>query len=504
MKRPTPLLWISLGLAALTFSILLMSDLVVNLIPDQRLAVFAYRQKFSEALAVQYSLLAKDGDSGGIQEALDILVARNEDILSVALLLEDGTTLAVAGPHQNGWKMSYGDESTSDHIQVPIYNGNQLWATFQLRFHSLDEGSWTAFFRNSWVRFVGLVVVSSFWGYFWYMKRTLRQLDPTSVVPLRVKAAFDVLSEGVVLLDAENRIVLANRAFGQIVGIEAHEVVGEALEGFAWSSPDPLKPLRTYPWQTARTDKCLELDVPIVWKRSEGNHKKFSVNCTPILDERKCMRGVLVSFNDVTALDETIRALEASKAELEKMAFLDPLTGWFNRRAFFDAFEDQWEGIQREGTDLACIMADIDHFKSFNDRFGHTVGDQVIQAVAKILSTTIRPLDIMGRYGGEEFCIILPGHTCAEGAMVAERLRQQIEELANLTVRTTEGKKITMSFGVSAASLGGTDHLELVVQADKALYAAKEGGRNQVGHWTSEGPVTGQVQPAELVGRHFS
>ena len=99
MKRPTPLLWISLGLAALTLSILLMSDLVVNLVPDQALELFQYRQKYSEALAVQYSLLAKDGDHRGIQEAFQLLVERHEDILSVALRLADGTTLAQAGPH---------------------------------------------------------------------------------------------------------------------------------------------------------------------------------------------------------------------------------------------------------------------------------------------------------------------------------------------------------------------------------------------------------------------
>lgn len=504
MKRSTPLLWISFGLAALTLSILLMSDLVVNLIPDQTLELFAYRQKYSEALAVQYSLLAKDGDSRGIQEALDLLIERNEDLLSVALVLEDGTALAVAGPHEDIWLIPYGEQSTADHIQVPIYNANQLWGALQLRFQSSDQDHWKALLHNSWVHFLGLVVLSSFFGYFLYMKRTLRQLDPTSVVPIRVKAAFDVLTEGVVLLDTNNCIVLANRAFGQLVGTEPHDLMGKTLDQFGWTSPDPMKPLMAYPWQTAREDKCLELDVPLVWERTGEKSKKFRVNCTPILDERKWVRGILVSFDDVTKLDETIRELEVSKAELEKLALRDPLTGCFNRRALFEAFEDQWAVAQREGLDLVCIMTDIDHFKSYNDRYGHAVGDQVIQVVAKTLSSTIRPLDILGRYGGEEFCLLLPGHTLEEGARVGERLREKIERLASLAVRTTDGQKITMSFGVSAMSLGASDPLELVDQADKALYAAKQGGRNQVGIWTVEGPVTQMPEPAEMAGSRFS
>ena len=145
-------------------------------------------------------------------------------------------------------------------------------------------------------------------------------------------------------------------------------------------------------------------------------------------------------------------------------------------------------------------MADIDHFKSFNDRYGHSVGDQVIQVVADILSTTIRPTDIMGRYGGEEFCILLPGQGPEGVAKAAERLRLAISARANKAVRTTGDNKITMSFGVSCFSLGATGPLELVDQADKALYAAKEAGRNQVGQWTQEGSKAGLPIELELVG----
>ena len=504
MKRLTPIFWISLGLVSLTLSILLISDLAVNLIPDQSAQIMTYRQKYSEALAIQYSLLAQSGDEQTIQQALDLLVERNIDIQSVALVLENGEIMALAGPHHAIWTQPTGTDSTPDHIQIPIFNRDLMWGTFQLRFRSLDHDRWSNLLDTAWVRFLALVMGSGFLGYFLFMKRTLRQLDPSSVVPMRVQAAFDVLVEGVVFLDHENRIVLANRAFSQLVDVEPHDLIGNTLDRFGWVSPDPAHRLVTYPWETARQNKSLNLDVPLVWERSGEKVKKFRVNCTPILGEHRQGRGILVSFNDVTELDATIQELEIAKSEFEKLALRDPLTGCFNRRALFEAFEDQWEVVQGEGRNLVCIMADIDHFKSYNDRFGHAVGDQVIQVVAKVLSTTLRPLDIMGRYGGEEFCILLPGQTSTEGVLVAERLREQIELLASQSVRTTSGQKITMSFGVSAASLGASDPLELVDQADKALYAAKQGGRNQVGLWTSEGPVTRQVESVELTASRFS
>jgi diguanylate cyclase (GGDEF)-like protein len=504
MKRPTPIFWISLGLVSLTLSILLISDLVVNLIPDQAAQIFTYRQKYSEALAIQYSLLAQNGDEQTIQQALDLLVERNTDIQSVALVLGSGEIMALAGPHHDIWTQPSGTDSTPDHIQIPIFNGDLLWGTLQLRFRSLNNDWRSNFLETPWVRFLALVMSSGFLGYFLFMKRTLRQLDPSSVVPMRVQAAFDVLEEGVVFLDNEDRIVLANRAFSQLVDVDPHDLIGNKLEHFGWTSPDPANPLTTYPWKTARLDNRLHLGVPLAWERVGEKVRKFRVNCTPILGEHQQVRGILVSFNDVTELDDTIRELEFSKSELEKLALRDPLTGCSNRRALFEAFEDQWEITQRDGSDLVCIMADIDHFKSYNDRFGHAVGDQVIQVVANVLSTTLRPLDIMGRYGGEEFCILLPGQTLAEGVLVAERLREKIELEARKAIRTTSGQKITMSFGVSAASLGASDPLELVDQSDKALYAAKEAGRNRVGQWTPQGPVTDHAESVEMTGSRFS
>jgi diguanylate cyclase (GGDEF)-like protein len=134
-------------------------------------------------------------------------------------------------------------------------------------------------------------------------------------------------------------------------------------------------------------------------------------------------------------------------------------------------------------------MSDIDHFKLFNDRYGHAVGDQVIKSVAKCLGTDLREVDMLCRYGGEEFCIMLPNSTVKQAFDVAERLRSAIENHAGAAVRDIPGIRITSSFGVASIKLGAKDPAELIDQADQALYQSKQNGRNRVSIWAGERSV---------------
>jgi diguanylate cyclase (GGDEF)-like protein len=125
-------------------------------------------------------------------------------------------------------------------------------------------------------------------------------------------------------------------------------------------------------------------------------------------------------------------------------------------------------------------MMDIDHSKRINDQFGHPIGDQAIQAVAICLRAGLRLTDIVGRYGGEEFCVMFPGTPLEEASEIAERLRLRIEAEAGNRLRMTPPIVITVSAGVSSTACGPQSPLELIEQADKALYVAKEEGRNCV------------------------
>jgi diguanylate cyclase (GGDEF)-like protein len=129
-------------------------------------------------------------------------------------------------------------------------------------------------------------------------------------------------------------------------------------------------------------------------------------------------------------------------------------------------------------------MADIDHFKSVNDRYGHAVGDKVIRFLANIITEHSRPSDLVGRFGGEEFCIVLPGIGSKIAAEIAERLRLLVEK--GHGVNFSSGMRITTSFGVSSVARGVHDLHVLLEQADKSLYAAKRSGRNCVVRWTRD------------------
>ena len=187
------------------------------------------------------------------------------------------------------------------------------------------------------------------------------------------------------------------------------------------------------------------------------------------------------------ALVRTVADLEAAQAEilrqnieLERLASRDPLTGCSNRRAFYAQFEKAFTESREHDTELCCLMVDIDHFKRINDQFGHGVGDQAIQAVASGLSAGLRLTDAVGRYGGEEFCLMFPRTTLTEASNLGERLRIRVETEAGDRVRVASRLVITVSCGVSSTAFGARTPLELIDQADKALYAAKEGGRNCV------------------------
>ena len=164
-----------------------------------------------------------------------------------------------------------------------------------------------------------------------------------------------------------------------------------------------------------------------------------------------------------------------------QLANTDPLTGILNRRAFMERMEAELHRAGREGGEISLIITDLDHFKSINDRFGHVMGDLVLQKFVETLSTIIRPYDFMGRYGGEEFAIGLPGVDGRQAGEVAERIRRGVESLDLTAPGLSAGVRITASFGAASLCREGRENLSsLITRADDALFRAKREGRNHV------------------------
>ncbi len=164
-----------------------------------------------------------------------------------------------------------------------------------------------------------------------------------------------------------------------------------------------------------------------------------------------------------------------------RLASTDSLTGVLNRRAFMERMEQEINRSFRENSPLSLILADIDHFKGVNDRHGHQVGDLVLQKFVSQLTESSRTYDFVGRYGGEEFVICLPGSTDSQARTVAERMRKSVEEMRIMLPDISKSVRITTSFGVVTLRLELEDSVDsLIGRADDALYKAKREGRNRV------------------------
>lgn len=171
--------------------------------------------------------------------------------------------------------------------------------------------------------------------------------------------------------------------------------------------------------------------------------------------------------------------------EVNRLATTDGLTGLFNRRHFFQLAETEFERSLRYGRPLGAIMCDIDHFKKVNDTCGHAAGDQVLRSVATSLREALRSTDILGRYGGEEFCLLLPETPHDRLMSVAERLRQSVEQAS---IETSVGKlRVTISLGIASGERGFSSLEALLDCADAGLYRAKRDGRNRIGEEDPKG-----------------
>jgi len=177
------------------------------------------------------------------------------------------------------------------------------------------------------------------------------------------------------------------------------------------------------------------------------------------------------------ALQSQLEAVQALQAQLSEQANRDPLTGLYNRRYLNGALSREFDRGTEAGKPLAVLLIDIDHFKQINDQFGHSIGDRVLEDVAALLQVNVRPGDIVCRYGGEEFLVLLPEMDARTALKRAEQYRAEISMPG--AVNATIGKPVTLSVGVACTTDMTASPQGLIDQADEALYQAKLGGRNR-------------------------
>ncbi|GAB4502671.1 MAG: hypothetical protein Fur0035_22260 [Anaerolineales bacterium] len=272
----------------------------------------------------------------------------------------------------------------------------------------------------------------------------------------------------VLITDTRGIIEYVNPSFKKITGYSAEECLGKnpRLVKSGETSAEKYVEL----WQALKDGQ--------VWRGEFHNRKKNGelywvlAVVSPIRDEA----GEITHY---VAVQQDITARKQAEEELRLWAITDSLTGLYNRRQLFLLAEQAQREQRRAHQPLAALMMDVDHFKKVNDVYGHSIGDMILQNVADLLQKQLRQADILGRYGGEEFAIILPNTRAEMALQIAERIR---EHISRMSVPSTQGPvSVTISIGITIKDGEQAISVEKLFDlADQALYQAKQSGRNRV------------------------
>ena len=288
---------------------------------------------------------------------------------------------------------------------------------------------------------------------------------------------FDSINDPFSIVDRNFRIVRANEAYAQMRGKHVADMIGrrcyEVLENKrricggcvvkkTFDSSDPC----------AKDKRLTSPDGGDMW---------VEIFTYPILDDEGAVSHVIEYTRDITGRMKSEEEKRRLIGKLEYLSSTDMLTGLLNRRALMDKLAYEAGRARRYSSDLALILCDIDYFKQINDAYGHAGGDRVLRAIAGILRGSLRDADIVGRYGGDEFMLVLPQTSIKGAEEFAERVRAAVER-GNVRMGSGKTARLSLSLGVTSVVRSGEDFNinALIRRADKALYTAKKTGRNKV------------------------
>lgn len=293
------------------------------------------------------------------------------------------------------------------------------------------------------------------------------------------------LDVGLVVMDSQYQIHLWNSFMSN------HSSVGPAQ--IRSKSLFELFPEVPASWLRRKIDSVFQLKSPIyiTWEQrpylfefkshrpitGEASLMYQDITLIPLTSPAGEVENVGIIVYDVTDTAVSKLALQGANQQLQSLSRTDHLTGLYNRGYWEECLEQELNRYLRNQSICTLIILDIDHFKVVNDTYGHPAGDEVIRQIAALLTLHARKTDFVGRYGGEEFGLILTGTNCKQAEIVAERLRRAAELLE--VVHDNQTIAVTISLGVAELQPDIQDHEQWVTLADRALYHSKENGRNQ-------------------------
>ncbi|CDG81945.1 diguanylate cyclase [Janthinobacterium agaricidamnosum] len=305
-----------------------------------------------------------------------------------------------------------------------------------------------------------------------------------------LESVLGAVNLGAIVLDEQRRVVLWNHWMARHSGWPAERVLGKAfLDLFPELGQKRIVSAVTQAlrdnFQSLLSQTLHKAPFPLFCNpaaRQSGERMQQAIAVTPI-DIAGCARHCLIQINDVSIAVGREKLLREQTIVLRSQTFSDGLTGIANRRHFDVAIDKEMRRAKRSGTPLSMLMIDIDHFKAYNDHYGHQQGDGCLIRVAEELAAMLnRPSDLLARYGGEEFAAILPDTSAEQALELAEAIRVRARELA-IQNGQEDGvdRYITVSIGIATQDADSPLEIPaLIGAADRALYLAKRSGRNRV------------------------
>lgn len=303
MKRFTATVHINFTLTCLLITMLFMA-IGIGLVPNKVKMNIESRQKLCENLAIQFCGVTHDNIIYTLETLAPHVIERNKDILSMGFRNADGQLISGTDDHDTNWEPLTDDESTPTQIQIPIYKGEEQFGMIEIYFAPVYPKTIAGFLGIHYIYFVLFMAAAMFIVTGVYLKRVLRHLDPSSVIPNRVKAVLDNLTESVVILDKDEQIIFGNEAFGKTVDEAENTFVGRKLSIFPWIQPRQKQEHSELPWVQTLENRTAEANTPLILKTKSGDKRTSVVNSVPILSAGGEHRGIMTSFTDITELEE--------------------------------------------------------------------------------------------------------------------------------------------------------------------------------------------------------
>ena len=454
---------LTLGLTSIVVSVLLLAQFI-GVLPDHEATVMQARGALAEAVAAGTVGRLGEPNSESIRALLAFLIERQPQLLSAGLRRQDGALIAQAGDHGQRWRPPAHEQSTPEQIVVPLHSKGERWGQMELLFSPLHGNGWLGLLDDDRLRLIAFFFLACTLSFYLYLRRMLRNLDPSRAVPERVRAAFDTLAEGVLLIDANEYILLANRSFADLIGADPAKLVGRRIDSFAWTSRDGgALAGDPAPWRLALQHNRIQQHDYLSLADRGGARRAFQINCSPIQSVGERTSGALISLQDVTELETTQAELRESKAQADdanraKSEFLANMsheirtpmnailgfTEVLRRGARRDAADTarHLETIHRNGRNLLELINGILDLSKVES--GRLEIESVECQPHRIINEVIEVLSVRARDKGVALRFVADGPVPLQRSLDATRLRQIVTNLVGNAIKFTDQGEVVV------------------------------------------------------------